>query len=83
MCVVEKLFWLSVKFNFRLSASFVPGKCNILADRISRLSSPVEAGEAFAMLNISQNEPMYCFNNMSYDAFLSLQESWSRESRGC
>ena len=35
--IVEKLFWISVKFNFLLTAKFIPGVENVLADRISWL----------------------------------------------
>jgi hypothetical protein len=41
--IVEKLFWLSVFFGFKLSASFLPGIENVLADRISRLIDPLFA----------------------------------------
>jgi hypothetical protein len=81
MHIVERLFWLSIQFDFRLSASFVPGKSNVLADRISRLSSPFEAGDAYCLLHTINNVPMYCCNHMSYQAFLSLQEGWRVGSR--
>jgi hypothetical protein len=83
MGVVERLFWLSIKYNFRLSAAFVPGKCNVLADRISCLSSPFEAGDAYFLLNTVHNVPMYCVNHMTYHAFLSLQEAWRADLSIC
>jgi hypothetical protein len=35
--VIERLFWISILYNFKLSAVFLAGVDNILADRISRL----------------------------------------------
>ena len=34
------MFWLSVVYNFRLTAMHVPGVDNVLADKISRLHDP-------------------------------------------
>ena len=34
------LFWMSAIHNFRLTARYVPGVANVLADRISRLHDP-------------------------------------------
>ncbi|XP_069109611.1 uncharacterized protein, partial [Argopecten irradians] len=35
---IRKLFWLSVKYNFRLSCRHIPGEYNVRADTISRLT---------------------------------------------
>jgi len=40
MYELRKLFWLSAHFNFHISAVYVPGEQNTLADSISRLHDP-------------------------------------------
>lgn len=40
MKCLRSLFWLSAKFNFHLTAKFLPGTQNILADSASRLHLP-------------------------------------------
>ena len=35
--IVKELLWLTVKFNSKLLAVFLPGKLNVLADHISRI----------------------------------------------
>jgi hypothetical protein len=36
--IVQELFWCSVQFYFKLSAAHLPGKRNIVSDRISRMN---------------------------------------------
>ena len=43
---LRNLFWLSVKYNFRLRAMHIPGVINQLADSISRLHEP---GQIFTL----------------------------------
>ena len=45
LCFIQKMFWLSVKFGFKLSANFIPGRLNVLSDRLSRLHDIVAACE--------------------------------------
>ena len=40
MKCIRSLFWLSARFNFHLTARFLPGVQNIAADSASRLHSP-------------------------------------------
>jgi hypothetical protein len=39
-CLLRRLFWLSVRYNFVVRAIHVPGKINIFPDTISRLHEP-------------------------------------------
>jgi hypothetical protein len=78
LVIVKELFWLSVKYNFLLSASFIPGKLNILSDRISRLEDISCAREAYQMLKSSEGELIACNGHMSYDTFVSLQDVWQK-----
>ena len=75
MGIIQRIFWLSVKHGFRLKAAFIPGKCNILSDLISRLHSPAAAFslESFLAFN---SAPIECVGHMTERSFLFLQESW-------
>jgi hypothetical protein len=37
LSIIKQLFWLSVEFDFRLSAQHLPGRLNVLSDCLSRL----------------------------------------------
>ena len=74
--VIQRIFWLSVKFGFRLKAAFIPGKCNILSDLISRLHSVESALSLQSLLGITPEVPIECVGKMSERSFLFLQESW-------
>ena len=39
MGLLRRLFWLSATYNFRLTATYIPGKSNMIADAFSRLHS--------------------------------------------
>jgi hypothetical protein len=73
--IVQRLFWLSVRYGFRLKAVFIPGKENILADLISRLHSSESAHSLESFLSLN-SEPVECVGHMTEDSFLFLQESW-------
>ena len=75
MLIVQKLFWLSVRYGFKLTASYIPGPLNVLSDRISRLHTPCAAMEAKSFLNCVHDE-VECFGHMSYQAFSHLQSWW-------
>jgi hypothetical protein len=82
--IVEKLFWLSVKFGYKLTASFIPGIDNVLADRISRMIDPIFAVNTQNLLTNGSCETVTCKGHMSYSSYLLLQEMWSWErSRSC
>ena len=76
MLVIRELFWYSVKYDFRLTASFIPGKLNVLSDRVSRLDEPLAAVEAFDLLSVGNTVPVFAVNHMSKLAFLTLQATW-------
>lgn len=38
MSILRELFWLSVKFNFHLTARYLPGRLNVVNDMLSRIS---------------------------------------------
>ena len=71
MSVLRELFWLSVKNNFRLTASYIEGSLNTVADMLSRLHDVtmrckfVNMFGGLGSLNVA--------NNMSYTSYLSLQ----------
>jgi hypothetical protein len=75
--IVQRIFWLSVKFGFRLKAAFIPGKCNILSDLISRLHSYDSARE-FELFLTKSSESVECVNHMTEKSFLFLQDVWER-----
>jgi hypothetical protein len=74
--IVKELFWLTVKFNFKLSAVFLPGKLNILADHISRLDDLKAANCMKFLLLPSVGELLFCKSHMSLNTSLLLQERW-------
>ena len=76
MLVVKELFWCAVHFNFKLTAAYLPGKLNVVSDRISRLHEVQCANEACVLLFDGVNFPVLCKNHMSESAFLALQEAW-------
>lgn len=78
LVLIREIFWLSVQFNFKLTASFIPGVQNVLADRISRLYSRELAVEAQRMLGGGDSMTL-CTGHMSHAAFSSLQMSWRRD----
>ena len=73
--LVKELFWLSVRFSFKLSASFLPGKLNVLSDRLSRMHSLPEAEEGKIML-VGEFEILFCKGHMTYAVYALLQEMW-------
>ena len=73
--IVRQLFWLSVKYKFRLSASHLAGTLNIASDRVSRMNVVASAIEAKELLSNSPTE-LECVGHMSNDSFCYLQEQW-------
>jgi hypothetical protein len=76
MPIVKELFLLTVKFDFKLSAVFIPGKLNILADHLSRFHSLLAATEAKRFLLPYVHNVLPCKLHMSLNAFLMLQVAW-------
>ena len=74
MKCLRELFFLSVKFNFRLTAVHISGVSNIFADCLSRLHMP-NFQKKFVELFSSTRGWVNCTNHMSFKTFLSLQES--------
>lgn len=75
LSLVKEIFWLSVRFNFRLSAVHIPGKLNVLSDHLSRLHCVQDALTATSMLCPEFNV-LVCKGHMSYASYLYLQEAW-------
>jgi hypothetical protein len=73
--IVKEIFWLSIKFDFRLSALHIEGKLNILSDRISRLHELRSAVEMKFLLCGDVSAILYCKNHMTYSTYVSLQRS--------
>ena len=74
--IIQMLFWLSFRHKFKLSAAFIPGKLNLLSDRLSRLDNPVCAVEAQNWLSGSDGAEVECCGSISYETYLCLQGSW-------
>jgi hypothetical protein len=51
LAIIHQLFWLTVKYKLKLSASHIAGGLNIASDRVSQLHSIQEACEARALLS--------------------------------
>ena len=78
LAIIQKLFWLSVQHGFRLTAAYLPGKLNILSDRISRLNDVDAAIEAKILLT---NElELESYGHMTQETFLWLQGCWEMGS---
>ena len=64
MTCLRELFWLSVKFDFVLSAVHLKGELNYLADMVSRLDVPTQSRKFLKMINPVSGR-VKCYNNMS------------------
>jgi hypothetical protein len=78
LAIVQKLFWLSVEFGFKLTAAYLPGHLNILSDWISRLHEVDSAWEAKELL--STDLELESNGHISYEAYLWLQTCWGMSS---
>jgi hypothetical protein len=78
--IVQSLFWLSVKYNFKLTSKHIPGRLNYLSDLISRMHDKDSASKAQAILSPFANE-LECGSHMTYSSFLLLQECWRMDSK--
>jgi hypothetical protein len=79
--LIRELYWLTVKHDFRLSASYLPGVDNVLSDSISRM---FDVNKALLMKSLLLNDPnvcMPCKHHMSKGSFSFLQDAWHRPWR--
>ena len=67
MACLRQLFWLSAQYNFHVSARFLPGVSNTVADDISRINEP---GRMLKILPYVSPSPLY--QHMSYTSFSIL-----------
>ena len=72
MRCLRELFWLSIKYGFLISAVHIKGDLNTLADMVSRLHVPSQS-ERFLKLVSPILGAVNCYNNMTFDSFLTLQ----------
>ena len=77
LVLIKKLCWLSIGHGFKLTAAYLPGRLNILSDRISRLHEPESAIEAHETL--SNDKIMESNGHMTNRTFLFLQECWGMD----
>ena len=75
LVIVQHIFWFSIKFGFKLTALFIPGKLNIVSDRISRLHDFSAACDAEEFLG-DKNHSVECVGHMTHNTFCALQEGW-------
>jgi hypothetical protein len=80
LALVQEIFWLSVRFGFKISAAHIPGVSNTLADRISRLHSLHEAHDARLLLAGFEPAVVFCKSHMTPESFVLLQDLWRRAS---
>ena len=72
--IIQKLFWLSVEFGFKLSAVHIPGRLNVLSDRISRLHDAQCACDA--MFYLTKDAELEVCGHMTHKSYLWLQGCW-------
>jgi hypothetical protein len=77
LSIVKELFWLSVEFEFRLSAVHLPGKFNLFSDKLSRLHCVYDANYAMFLLTGGRMGVVSSINHMSYESFFLLQSVWA------
>jgi hypothetical protein len=81
LSLIRELYWLSVKFDFKLSASHIPGVDNVLSDAISRMFEVEKALLMKELLMLNSNVCMYCLKHMSKKSFSFLQDAWCQKWR--
>jgi hypothetical protein len=78
MPLVRQIFSLCVKYDIILSGAYIPGKLNVLADRISRLDDVCCVNHARLILaNFEVSKIVLCKGHMSKTACVSLQGRWT------
>ena len=80
MKYLRSLFWLSAFYNFHLTARYLPGTLNIVADRAFRLHLP---GYLQSLLPFSNGTPLTYHMSSDYFTFLLGRfQSWSSQWAG-
>ena len=79
MACLRQLFWLSVKFDFKITAHYLPGSKNHLADTISRLHELYHASLFFTSI-CDADMFVNTFGHMSQSTFLCLQSQLSLQT---
>jgi hypothetical protein len=74
--IIKEIFWLSVKYNFCLSASHLAGSLNVVGDSLSRMHDLSQARRAMSLLSGDCFTMYFCKGHMTNAAYLSLQEGW-------
>ena len=87
MNLLRSLFWLSAKFNFRITAQFIEGKKNVIADALSRMHVAFYLLRAFHYLcsqsTLWQVNSEFLMCHMPYASFLFLLSRYSGYKPGC
>jgi hypothetical protein len=73
MQIIRELYWLSVKHGFKLTASFLPGTLNTLADAISRFHEKKHVLFLYDWLKPSKCVIFNLYSHMSYMSYCFLQ----------
>ena len=73
---IREIFWFCVRYDIAITAVFIPGKFNTVADRISRLLTYADACDARLLLAGFTNAMVVCSQNISLTTFLLLQVIW-------
>jgi len=82
-CMLRRLFWLSVKYNFSIRAIHIPGTVNVIPDTISRLHEPVKYEKLVLLLSRWFHAKYVtcfsdCLQHMSVKAFSFLVQARQR-----
>ena len=72
MRLLREVFWLSERYQFRLTAVHISGVRNIVADTVSRLHLP-DFRQKFVEMFSWRNNFINCASHMSFSSFLCLQ----------
>ena len=77
MSCLRHLFWLSATFNFHITARFIRGSKNTLADSISRMHEPLHFMKLQPLLNTSHPccHLSQCSFSFLFDRFASTRET--------
>jgi hypothetical protein len=81
LTLIREIYWLSVKHDFKLSASHIPGVENVLSDGISRMFNVDKALLMKELLMQNPNACMYCLGHMSKESFFFLKDAWRQAWR--
>ena len=76
LAVIQNLFWLSVRYGFKLSAEYLPGRLNIVSDGISRMHDISAAVEVQSLL--SGDSVLETCGHMTQQSFIWLQDTWAK-----